>query len=110
MKINKCIHYCWFGKSEKPEIVNKCINSWRKILSDYEIIKRKIDRIHKYDVPNKDYNTGYIEACRRFIKDSQDFAKYIGIGETFSSYDTTVCSNILKQFIEGVLNSIEVNY
>lgn len=80
------------------------------MLSDYEIIKRKIDRIHKYDVPNKDYNTGYIEACRRFIKDSQDFAKYRGIGETFSSYDTTICSNSIKQFIEGVLNSIEVNY
>ena len=37
--IPKVIHYCWFGKGEKPEIVNKCIESWQKILSDYEIIE-----------------------------------------------------------------------
>ena len=34
--IPKVIHYCWFGDKEKPEIVNKCIESWKKNLPDYE--------------------------------------------------------------------------
>lgn len=36
-KIPKIIHYCWFGKGEKPEIVKRCINSWEKVLLGYEI-------------------------------------------------------------------------
>lgn len=38
-RIPKTIHYCWFGGKEKPEIVKKCINSWRIYLSDYEMIE-----------------------------------------------------------------------
>lgn len=35
--IPKIIHYCWFGRGEKPELAKKCIKSWRKFLPDYEI-------------------------------------------------------------------------
>jgi hypothetical protein len=34
--IPKTIHYCWFGRNEKPEQVQKCIESWYKFLPDYE--------------------------------------------------------------------------
>lgn len=37
--IPKVIHYCWFGNGDKPDIVKKCIESWNKNLSDYEIIE-----------------------------------------------------------------------
>ena len=37
--IPKIIHYCWFGNKEKPDIIKRCINSWKEILSDYEIIE-----------------------------------------------------------------------
>lgn len=37
--IPKKIHYCWFGKKPKGELVMKCINSWKKKLPDYEIIE-----------------------------------------------------------------------
>ena len=33
------IHYCWFGKSEMPELYKKCIDSWHKYCPDYEIIR-----------------------------------------------------------------------
>ncbi|MFB6729995.1 capsular polysaccharide synthesis protein, partial [Bacillus mobilis] len=39
MKIPRIIHYCWFGGKEKPEIVKKCIDSWKKNLSQYELIE-----------------------------------------------------------------------
>lgn len=35
--IPKEIHYCWFGRGEKPELARKCIASWHKFLPDYEI-------------------------------------------------------------------------
>lgn len=35
--IPKIIHYCWFGENEKPKKVKKLINSWKNVLSDYEI-------------------------------------------------------------------------
>lgn len=33
--IPKVIHYCWFGRGEKPELAKKCIESWKKYCSDY---------------------------------------------------------------------------
>ncbi|WHY90994.1 capsular polysaccharide synthesis protein [Neobacillus cucumis] len=38
-KIPKTIHYCWFGGKEKPAIVNRCIESWKRNLTDYEILE-----------------------------------------------------------------------
>ena len=35
--IPKKIHYCWFGRGEKPELALKCIESWKKYLPDYEL-------------------------------------------------------------------------
>ena len=37
--IPKIIHYCWFGGGPKPKSVEKCIRSWKKYCSDYEIIE-----------------------------------------------------------------------
>lgn len=37
--IPKKIHYCWFGGHEKDELIQKCIQSWREKLSDFEIIE-----------------------------------------------------------------------
>ena len=35
--IPKIIHYCWFGRGEKPELAKRCIASWKKHCPDYEI-------------------------------------------------------------------------
>ncbi len=35
--IPKMIHYCWFGGTPLPELAERCIESWRKFLPDYEI-------------------------------------------------------------------------
>lgn len=37
--IPKKIHYCWIGGNEKPDSVKRCIESWKKYASDYEIIE-----------------------------------------------------------------------
>lgn len=35
--IPKKIHYCWFGRSEMPELVLRCIDSWKTYLPDYTL-------------------------------------------------------------------------
>lgn len=37
--IPKIIHCCWFGGNPKPEMIQKCINSWHKFCPDYQIIE-----------------------------------------------------------------------
>lgn len=37
--IPKKIHYCWFGRGEKPTLAQKCIDSWKQFCPDYEIIE-----------------------------------------------------------------------
>lgn len=35
--IPKIIHYCWFSEGEKPEKIQKCIESWNEHLPEFEI-------------------------------------------------------------------------
>ena len=37
--IPKTIHYCWFGGNSKPEVIERCIASWKEYCPDYEIIE-----------------------------------------------------------------------
>ena len=50
--IPKVIHYCWFGRGEKPRLAKKCIASWKKYMPDYEIIEWNEDN---YDVFSNPY-------------------------------------------------------
>ena len=36
--IPKIIHYCWLSGDPFPDLINKCIDSWHNILSDYEFM------------------------------------------------------------------------
>lgn len=35
--IPKIIHYCWFGRGNKPKLAKKCIASWKRFCPDFEI-------------------------------------------------------------------------
>lgn len=50
--IPKTIHYCWFGRGEKPALARRCIASWRAFCPDYEIIEWNED---KFDVNSNRY-------------------------------------------------------
>lgn len=36
--IPKIIHWCWFGNSNLSALANKCLESWKRVLQNYEII------------------------------------------------------------------------
>lgn len=52
----KKIHYCWFGETEKSDFTKKCIESWRKIYPDFEIIE--------WNEKNFDI------ACNKFVREA----------------------------------------
>ena len=35
--IPKTIHYCWFGRDDLGRLARKCLDSWRRVLPDYQI-------------------------------------------------------------------------
>lgn len=37
--IPKTIHYCWFGKGPKNELIQKCIESWKTTCPDFSIVE-----------------------------------------------------------------------
>lgn len=65
--IPKIIHYCWFGKKEKPKLINKCIESWQKVLVDYEIIEWNEDN---FDI-----------SVNEFIKEAYECGKFAFVSD-----------------------------
>lgn len=53
--IPKKIHYCWFGRGEKPALAQKCIKSWYKFCPDYEIIEWNEDNFDISQYPYAEY-------------------------------------------------------
>lgn len=65
--IPKKIHYCWFGRGEKPRLAEKCIASWRRFCPDYEIIEWNEDN---FDVRMNGYTSMCYEQKRyAFLSD-----------------------------------------
>ena len=50
--IPKIIHYCWFGRGQKPEQAIKCIDSWKKYLPDYQLKEWNEDN---FDITQNQY-------------------------------------------------------
>lgn len=46
--IPKIIHYCWFGRNPKSELIEKCIDSWKRYCPDYEIREWNEDNFDLY--------------------------------------------------------------
>lgn len=84
--IPRKIHYCWFGRGEKPKLAHKCITSWKKYCPDYEIIEWNEDN---FDL---DYN-GYTRYCYDNKKWAflSDFVRLVVVAEHGGIYfDTDV--------------------
>lgn len=90
--IPKKIHYCWFGKGEKPKLAKMCIASWKKFCPDYEIIEWNED--------NFNVNTnGYTQMCYEQKKYAflSDYVRLLVVYEHGGLYfDTDV--EVIKPF------------
>lgn len=65
--IPRIIHYCWFGKSEMPEMAQKCVASWHKYMPDWEY---KLWNEDNFDVNSTPYTKEAYEAKKyAFVSD-----------------------------------------
>lgn len=94
--IPKIIHYCWFGRGEKPKKIQECIDSWIKYLPDFKIIEWNEDN---FDVEQFQYTKDAYEAKKyAFVS---DVARVKALYENGGFYfDTDV----------EVLKKIDVNF
>lgn len=60
--IPKIIHYCWFGGNPLPKEAQRCIDSWRKHLPDYQI--------KEWNESNFDVNSN------RYVKEAYESRKF----------------------------------
>lgn len=95
--IPKTIHYCWFGKKEKPALIKKCIESWRKTLHEYQIIEWNEDNFDINALPyvREAYNANKFAFVSDYVR---VFALYHYGGiyldtdvEVFKPFDEMLC-------------------
>lgn len=66
-QIPKILHYCWFGGKEKPEIVKKCIETWKKYCPDFVI----------YEWNENNFNI----KCCNYVKESYELKKWAFVSD-----------------------------
>jgi mannosyltransferase OCH1-like enzyme len=98
MAIPKIIHYCWFGTNKLPETAKKCIESWKKYFSDYEI---KEWNESNYEVNKIIFTKEAYEVKKyAFVTDYARFDILYNYGGIY--FDTDV--EVIKSFADILLN------
>lgn len=49
--IPKKIHYCWFSGEDFPEEIRKCMESWARMLPDYELVLWDAEKAYSTGIP-----------------------------------------------------------
>lgn len=91
--IPKIIHYCWFGKNKKPHLANKCIKSWKKFFSGYQIIEWNEDN---YDIQRAPLFVRQAYAAKKwaFVSDYVRFDVVYRIGGVYFDTDVEVIKSM----------------
>jgi hypothetical protein len=96
--IPKVIHYCWFGESEKPAFILHCIDSWSRIMPDYQI---KCWDSHSFDFNSLAY-TREAMAAKKYAHASDYVRLYALYTEGGIYLDTDV--EVFKRFDDLLSN------
>lgn len=90
--IPKIIHYIWFGKGKKSELIDNCINSWKKYCPDYEIIEWNEDN---FDInSNKYVKEAYENKKWAFVSDYVRLYALYNQGGVYLDTDCELLANI----------------
>lgn len=97
--IPKIVHYIWVGHTEKPDLVKKCIDSWRRFLPDYEIIEWNEDN---YNVNKNNYlKKAYQEKKWAFVSDYMRFDILMNYGGIYVDTDVEFLKPLPDQFLSA---------
>ncbi len=100
--IPKIIHYCWFGRGNKGELAQKCINSWKKYLPEYKIKEWNEDNFNVSDFP---YAKEALESHKyAFVTDIVRLYALYNEGGIYMDTDVEVCKSF-NPFLNHVMFS-----
>lgn len=86
--IPKIIHYCWFGGNPKPEIIEKCIASWKEYCPDWEI---KEWNESNYDISKHAYTQAAYAAKKwAFVSDVARLEAILKFGGIYLDTDVEI--------------------
>ena len=103
--IPKVIHYCWFGGKPLPKLAEKCIESWKRYLPDYEI--------KRWDETNFDVNIipytqeAYQKGKYAFVSDYARFWIIYHYGGIYFDTDVEVIASLDKIIDQGAFLGVE---
>lgn len=100
MSIPKKIHYCWFGKNEKPDDIKKYIKTW-DILDGYEIIEWNEENTDLSQ--NKYLYENYRLGRYAFVSDYVRLKVLYEEGGIYFDTDVEVFKNLSDKFLENSL-------
>ncbi|WLR42787.1 capsular polysaccharide synthesis protein [Bacillus carboniphilus] len=66
-KIPKIIHYCWFGRKEKPPLIRHCMQTWKQHLPDYVFMEWTEET---FDV-----------GCNQYVREAYKVGKYAFVSD-----------------------------
>jgi mannosyltransferase OCH1-like enzyme len=94
--IPKIIHYCWFGRKKKPIIIKKCIESWKRLMPDFQVIEWNEDNT---ELNHPFVKKAYEEGKWAFVSDYIRLQKVFEFGGVY--FDTDI---VAVKSIENLLN------
>ncbi|WP_294404628.1 glycosyltransferase family 32 protein [uncultured Clostridium sp.] len=95
--IPKIIHYCWFGKADKPEKVKEYIESWKNKLPDFQFMEWNEKR---FDINSSSYvREAYENKKYAFVSDVARMYALYNYGGIYLDTDIEIKKD-LKKIIE----------
>lgn len=101
----KCIHYCWFGDKPFPKLGKKCLESWKKYLPDYEIIKWSEDNVDLNECPF--IKMAYEQKAWAFVADYTRTKALNEMGGIYFDTDMEVTKDISEILEKGSFLGVE---
>ena len=103
--IPKIIHYCWFGRGPKPELAQKCIESWRRWCPEYEIVEWNED---SFNINSKRYVKEAYEAKKfAFVTDYVRLYAMYTVGGIYMDTDVMVLKSLDEYLMHGAFSGFE---
>lgn len=103
--IEKKIHYVWMGKGQKSDLIESCMDSWRKYMGDYEIIEWNEEN---FDIgSNKYVNEAYKNKKWAFVSDYVRLYALYNYGGIYLDTDMEILKPIDRFLVHGAFSGFE---
>ena len=105
--IPKIVHYCWFG-SDKPGKIRRRIESWKKLLPDYEIWEWNEKNFDVYSIPYT--SAAYRAGKYAFVSDAARVHALFHYGGIYLDMDVKYIRTLTVSYLIVVCLDLKRSY